>query len=252
MDVTAFFQPPEILTAKRALCIQPHSDDNEIGMGGTVAALAARGCEVHYLTVTNGDLGQPAEPMEPAALAALRREEAIAAGSLLGAKEFHFFDEPDGSLSDVPALAGKIAELIRAVRPDVVFCPDPWARYEAHFDHVTTGRAAAQAFLSAGLAQYPRGTKTSPWQPSAIGFYFTQEPNVVVDVTETFEKKFAAMALHRSQLDEQTLGLYRVYFTMQCGQRAQGKGFALGEGFKVLSPLHLHCFAEAPIIGMQG
>ena len=43
MDVTAFFQPPEILTAKRALCIQPHSDDNEIGMGGTVAALAARG-----------------------------------------------------------------------------------------------------------------------------------------------------------------------------------------------------------------
>lgn len=34
MDVSAFFQPPEILTARRALCIQPHPDDNEIGMGG--------------------------------------------------------------------------------------------------------------------------------------------------------------------------------------------------------------------------
>ena len=186
-----------------------------------------------------------------AALAALRREETIAAGQALGAKEFHFFGEPDGSLESVPELAGKIAGLIRSVQPDVVFCPDPWARYEAHFDHVTTGRAAAQAMLSAGLAQYPRGTQTAPWQPSAIGFYFTQEPNVVVDVTDTFEAKFAAMALHRSQLSEELLALYRVYFTMQGQQRAQGRGFALGEGFKVLSPLHLHCFTEAPIIGMQ-
>lgn len=251
MDVSAFFQPPEILTARRALCIQPHPDDNEIGMGGTVAALAARGCEVHYLTVTNGDLGQPAEPMDPEALADLRREETVAAGRALGAKEFHFFGEPDGSLESVPALAGKIAELIRSVQPDVVFCPDPWARYEAHFDHVTTGRAAAQAFLSASLAQYPRGTQTAPWQPSAIGFYFTQEPNVVVDVTDTFEMKFTAMALHRSQLSEELLALYRVYFTMQGQQRAQGRGFSLGEGLKVLSPLHLHCFTEAPIIGMR-
>ena len=47
MDVSAFFAPPEILGAKRALCIQPHADDNEIGMGGTIAALAARGCEIH-------------------------------------------------------------------------------------------------------------------------------------------------------------------------------------------------------------
>ena len=43
MDVSAFFAPPEILGAKRALCIQPHADDNEIGIGGTIAALASRG-----------------------------------------------------------------------------------------------------------------------------------------------------------------------------------------------------------------
>ena len=43
MDVSAFFAPPDIMTAKRALCIQPHADDNEIGMGGTIAALAAKG-----------------------------------------------------------------------------------------------------------------------------------------------------------------------------------------------------------------
>lgn len=248
MDVSAFFTPPEILSAKRALCIQPHADDNEIGMGGTIAALAARGCEIHYLTVTNGDLGCQGAPMDPVQLAALRREEAMSAGKALGAARFHFFDLPDGSLENIPALAGRIAELVRTIQPDVIFCPDPWARYEAHQDHIITGKAAAQAFISAALARYPRGTQTQPWQPSAIGFYFTQEPNTVVDVTDTFEQKFAAMALHRTQLNAEMLGLYRVYFTMQGEQLAKGHGFALGEGLKVLGPLHLHCFTEAPHI----
>ena len=248
MDVSAFFAPPDIMTARRVLCIQPHADDNEIGMGGTIAALAAKGCEIHYLTVTNGDLGAQGEPVEPARLAAARREEAMAAGRALGAKEFHFFDLPDGSLESVPALAGKIAGLVRTIRPDVIFCPDPWARYEAHRDHVVTGQAAAQAFISTALAQYPRGTETAPWQCAAIGFYFTQEPNTVVDVTETFEKKFAAMALHKTQLSQELLGMYRIYFTMQGQRLAEGRGFALGEGLKVLGPLHLHCFVEAPRI----
>ena len=248
MDISAFLTPPEIMSARRALCIQPHPDDNEIGMGGIVAALAAKGCEIHYLPVTNGDLGAQGGPIDPAELAVLRRQETVAAGEALGVKVFHFFDEPDGSLSDVPALAGKIAELVRTIQPDVMFCPDPWALYEAHQDHVVTGRAAAQAFISSSLAKYPRDTDTTPWQCSAIGFYFTQAPNTVVDITDTFEAKFAAMALHRTQMSEELLGLYRVYFTMQGQQLAKDKEFALGEGLKVLGPLHMHCFAQAPQI----
>ena len=189
MDISAFLTPPDIMSAKRVLCIQPHPDDNEIGMGGVVAALAGRGCEVHYLTVTNGDLGDQSGTMEPAELAALRREETVAAGKALGASKFYFFDEPDGSLQDIPALAGKIATLVRTIRPVVLFCPDPWAMYEAHQDHVVTGRATAQAFISSALVRYPRGTATAPWQCAAIGFYFTQAPNTVVDITDTFEAK---------------------------------------------------------------
>ena len=79
-------------------------------------------------------------------------------------------------------------------------------------------------------------------------FFFTQAPNTVVDITDTFEAKFAAMALHRTQMSEELLGLYRVYFTMQGQQLAKDKGFALGEGLKVLGPLHMHCFAQAPQI----
>ena len=246
MDMAAYFSPPEIMDCKRVLCIQPHPDDNEIGMGATIAALAARGCEVHYLTVTNGDLGLTAPGMTHEHLAALRRAEAMAAGKVLGVEHFHFWEEPDGSLQDVPALAARMGELIRTIQPDAVFCPDPWAQYEAHFDHIVTGRAAAQAFIASSLMAYPRGTQTAPWTCKAIGFYFTQAPNTIVDVTDTLEAKFAAMAEHRTQLDDESLGLYKVYFGMQAQRLGAQKGYALGEGFKVLSGMHLHCFAEAP------
>ena len=36
-DVAALLAPPDILKSKCALCIQPHPDDNEIGMGGVGA-----------------------------------------------------------------------------------------------------------------------------------------------------------------------------------------------------------------------
>ena len=74
MDIANFFAPPDILKAHRILCIQPHSDDNDIGMGGTIAALAQNGCDVHSLTVTNGDLGLLTPTLKHVQLATLRKQ----------------------------------------------------------------------------------------------------------------------------------------------------------------------------------
>jgi LmbE family N-acetylglucosaminyl deacetylase len=245
MDISQFFTAPKIMGMKKVLCIQPHPDDNEIGMGGIVSALAKKGCTIHYLTVTNGDLGLLDPSLTSETLATLRHEEAIAAGKKLGVSHFHFFDYNDGSLESIPTLAGQIAELIRDIQPEAIFCPDPWAPYEAHYDHVVTGKAASQAFISSALLSYPRGTKTKSWQASAIGFYFTNKPNTVIDITDTFEDKFQAMAEHKTQLNEQMLQLYRYYFQMRGEKLAKDQDFALGEGLKLLRVEHMHCFAEA-------
>ena len=244
-DVAALLAPPDILKSKCALCIQPHPDDNEIGMGGTVAVLSQAGCTVHYLTVTNGDQGNKNRTASPQETARVRRAEAIAAGTHLGAKAFHFLDLGDGTLADVLGLSVQIARVIREVRPDAIFAPDPWLAYESHLDHAVTGRAAANAFLMSGRAAIPGGGDTQPHAASAIGYYFTAQPNTVVDISAVFEKKFEAIALHDSQMDAQTLAMYRVYFGMKGKELAAGKNFALGEGLKVLSPLHAHCFVDA-------
>ncbi|MFI3237734.1 MAG: PIG-L deacetylase family protein [Lachnospiraceae bacterium] len=247
-EFQGLFLSPDIMLGKKALCVQPHPDDNEVGMGGIVAVLTNAGCQVDYLTVTDGALGALSPALTGAALAGVRKQEVEAAGTVLGVTAYHYLALPDGSLNDIPALAGQIAELIRSGQYDMVFCPDPWLSYEAHWDHVVTGRAVAQAFISCSLIEYPRGTATPPCAPFAIGFYFTNKPNTVINITETFDTKFAAMAAHQSQMPEQLLDLYRTYFTMRGMSLAEGKDFTLGEGLRVMSPLHMHCFAEGESI----
>lgn len=244
-QIAALLSPPDIFAGKRALCVQPHPDDNEVGMGGIVAKLAQKGCEVHYLTVTDGDLGAHCDALSGAALIKTRAAEVKASGDLLGVSKYHFFGLPDGSLNDAAALAGRIAELMRRYDIDMIFCPDPWMPYEAHRDHVVTGQACAQAFISANLLKFPRDTETNPCNPFAIGFYNTNSVNTVVDITDVFDLKFRAMAAHASQFDAATLELYRVYFAMRGQKLAQGKDFQLGEGLRVMSPLHMHCFPDA-------
>ncbi|AEV28828.1 putative LmbE-like protein [Sphaerochaeta pleomorpha str. Grapes] len=245
MDINQFFSTPDITRMKHILCIQPHPDDNEIGMGGIIAALAKKGCTIEYLTVTNGDLGLTDPTLTCETLAKLRRQEAIAAGKKLGVSQFHFLDHGDGSLESIPTLAAEIAKVIRTIQPEAIFCPDPWAPYEAHNDHIVTGKAASQAFISSALLQYPRGTKTNSWQVQAIGFYFTNNVNTVIDITDTFALKFEAIAEHKTQMNDQMLALFTAYFQMRGQKLASGHDFSLGEGLKVLRPEHMHCFAEA-------
>lgn len=243
-EMGALFLPPDILLGKKALCVQPHPDDNEVGMGGIIGVLTDKGCQVDYLTVTDGGLGALSKELTGDALVAVRKQEIEKSGNILGITDYYNLGLLDGSLQDVPMLAGKIAEVMRAGQYDMIFCPDPWLTYEAHFDHVTTGRAVAQAFISASLIEYPRETKTEPCAPFAIGFYFTNKPNTVIDITDHFARKFQAMAAHESQFPEELLSLYQGYFGMRGTKLAEGKGFALGEGLRVMSPLHMHCFAE--------
>lgn len=243
-DVRALLAPPDILLAKRVLCIQPHPDDNEIGMGGTMAVLAKSGCELHALTITDGSQGNRDRSATPEMTKEIRHKETQAAGKHLGVSHFYFLEEPDGTLNDIVGLSEKIADVIRQAQPDVIFCPDPFLPYEGHYDHIVTGRAVSNAFHMSGR-QNLQSSAHPPFSANAIAYYFTANPNTVVDISAVFEQKFEAIALHDSQMDPQTLAMYRLYFQMKAAELAKGRGFALGEGFKALSAIHTHCFVDA-------
>ena len=242
--VLSLFAPPKLDGIKKLLCVQPHPDDNEIGMGGIISLLTKKGVQVDYLTVTDGSLGDIGIPYGEESLANVRRRETEMAGKALGVTAFHYFSIADGTLADINGLSRRISELLRRERYDAVAAPDPWNNYEAHNDHVVTGKAVAAASISCNLKKYPENTETEPLNLSAVIFYFTSKPNTFFDITNEFERKMGAVSLHASQISPEMLQLYGGYF-MWRGERMSGKEGVIMEGVKALLPLHLHCIPEA-------
>ena len=248
MELKDFIPIPKLEECKSILCIQPHPDDNEIGAGATIAGLAAKGCRVVYLTVTNGNMGSMDPEESPWETAEKRRKETLDAAGLLGVAECIFLDHDDGSFMDAKKLCRDITAVIRKVRPDMVMTADPCLPYEFHPDHLSVGIAAAQAcifspfphFDTKGCAGLDSGEEAVPFQVKGIAFYSTAFPNTFINADETWELKMKAIEAHKSQFDPDTLETLKLYFDFKARSYAAGLGFERAEAFKVLTASHLH------------
>ena len=93
------------------LCVAPHTDDAEIGLGGTLRLLADRGRRVWVCDLTRGELASNATPDE-------RWGEAAAASALLGLAGRLQLTLPDGFIADDdPGQTAAVTAVIRALRP---------------------------------------------------------------------------------------------------------------------------------------
>jgi LmbE family N-acetylglucosaminyl deacetylase len=154
-----------------ALVIAPHQDDETLGCGGLLVQKRLAGAPVRIAYITDGSASHPGHPtLTPATLAALRQGEARRAMHLLGVEEnaLFFLGVGDGTLAqlDPPAatvVAGKIAGLLRQVRPDEIFLPmrdDGSSEHEAAF--VLVQRALDLAGMRPRLLEFP---VWSAWNP---------------------------------------------------------------------------------------
>jgi LmbE family N-acetylglucosaminyl deacetylase len=241
---------PKLLGARRILCVQPHYDDNDIGVGGTVARLADAGAEVHYLTVTDDLLGVLDRALSDDDARRRIRDEQLRAGEELGVRAQHRLEYPDAGDWSAFELRRELVRALRLVRPDFVLTVDPWLPYEAHRDHVKTGLAVAEACLLFGLPRVSSGDAEvdrdfEPFRLSGVGFYFTARPNTFVDVSKTRARKHRALDAYQAQFD--AAGLRGLHAALEEKERAwaAGHGFDYGEALQVLAPRHLHVNLDA-------
>lgn len=246
MTIESLLPPPDIFKARRVLCIQPHYDDNDIAAAGTLALLRQNGAEIFYLTVTDDLMGVVDSSLSPAEAAATLQRDQAAAGKIIGVKEQFWLGYPDAGEYDYFALRRDCLKYIRLLQPDFVFTADPWLTYEAHRDHIQTGRAAAEAVIFAGLTKI---VSSDPAVDAAytghdlqgIAFYFTHEPNRIIDISAAWEAKVAAVRCYAAQFDPAGLGQLVQALEAKSRQVATGHAFARGEPLKVLHPSALHC-----------
>ena len=191
-----------------ALVIAPHQDDEILGCGGLLLGKRRAGAPVWIAYITDGSASHPGHPtLTPAALATLRLDEARQATRLLGVEEsgLFFLGIGDGTLAhlDPPSAteaAGKIAELLRQVRPDEIFLPmrdDGSSEHEATF--VLVQRALALSGLYPRLFEFP---VWAAWNPLRLLRPLRTSRTVWrVDYREQAELKRRAIGAYVSQTE---------------------------------------------------
>ena len=188
--------------AIRIIMIGAHPDDCDIDGGGTAALFASMGHAVKFLSVTNGDAGHQTEGGK--ALAKRRAAEAKEAGRRLGIT-YDVLDNHDGTL--VPSLEVRL-QIIRKIREwnaDIVIAPRP---NDYHPDHRYTGILVQDAAYMVGVPNI--APDAAPVKKNPVFLYsrdFFKKPNpfqpdIVVDITDVYDKKIAAMDAHQSQFYE--------------------------------------------------
>jgi len=195
------------------LGIPAHPDDPEFFCGATLARWARAGHHITYQLLTCGDKGfndsTPAD-MTPDALCAIRHEEQIAAANVIGAQAVHFMDCLDGYLIPDLNLRHDIVRIIRKFKPDILVTCDPQTLFAAyginHPDHRAAGQVVLDAvFPAAGSPVFfPELLKEGhpPHMPKEVWCSLTMQPNVILDVTGTWDIKMEALLHHKTQIGD--------------------------------------------------
>jgi N-acetylglucosamine malate deacetylase 1 len=138
-----------ILAGKRLLVLAPHTDDGELGCGGTIAKCIEAGSEVFYAAFSTADESVP--PEFPRNQLELEVREATA---ILGIppENLIVFDYQVRKLNYVrQELLDELVQLKEGLKPDLVFLP---SSKDTHQDHLTITQEGIRAFKYCSILGY--------------------------------------------------------------------------------------------------
>jgi LmbE family N-acetylglucosaminyl deacetylase len=192
---------PAAPAAEGIMVFAPHPDDDIIGCGGSIAQHVQQGRSVRVVYLTSGDAGSLTCPKPE--LARLRRNEAVKAATVLGLCEADliFLNNPDGYLPYSAENLVLLINLIRQLRPNLVYLPHD---QEQSRDHRVTHELVLEACRRAGGPWFQECCG-EPWSPESLLGYEVWNPLPTVayseDITDFIDLKLQALQQHQTQLE---------------------------------------------------
>lgn len=192
----AVFPPAASPDSLDVLVIAPHPDDAELGAAGAILKLKAEEWRVGILDLTDG------EPT-PYGSQEKRARETAAATEVLGIDWRRNLGLANRSLEPTLDARRRLAEMIREVRPRWLLAPY-WV--DAHPDHVAATQLVEAARFWAKLTKCDLAGQ--PHYPQRIYNYYcvhlklAPQPAFVLDISEFWERKLAAIRCYHSQFVE--------------------------------------------------
>ncbi|WP_100332887.1 bacillithiol biosynthesis deacetylase BshB2 [Bacillus xiapuensis] len=189
----------EIEQERQVLVIFPHPDDEAFGVSGTIAAHTKRGTPVTYACLTLGEMGRnlgnpPFATRE--SLPDIRKAELLASAEALKIDDLRMMGLRDKTLEfeDDHKMVRLVSDLLDELKPSLVISFYPG--FSVHPDHEATARAVVRAIRRLPENERPK--------LHAVAFANNTEtklgaPDIIYDVSDTFEQKMASMRAHISQ-----------------------------------------------------
>lgn len=181
-----------MISPKRVLVLSPHTDDAELGCGGTMARWLDDGVELFTAAFSTAETSLP-EGSKPYRL----KDECHLALDEIGVPRDNRFvyDYPVRELGyHRQAVLEEMVRLGREIQPEVVLVP---SGADLHQDHAVVHQEAVRAFRNGTMLGYEL-----PWNHIT----FSTQAFVVLDETH-LHRKWAALTRYESQLE-----LARPYF----------------------------------------
>jgi bacillithiol biosynthesis deacetylase BshB1 len=197
------------------LVVGPHPDDQELGMGATIARLADQGHDLLLLDMTNGE-PTPFGSVETRALEAEAAAKILSPDSEPGSKRVRhpvrrlLLGLPNRRVEHTVENRHKVAGVIRAHQAQVVFAP---YFEDAHPDHLAVTRIVEDARFDAKLTKVdmpnPPGFAQigPPVYPKWLFYYYAThlrivpQPSFLIDATGYLDRKIDAIRAYRSQFE---------------------------------------------------
>jgi bacillithiol biosynthesis deacetylase BshB1 len=235
------------------LIVGPHPDDQELGMGGTIALLARQGHNVLLLDMTNGE-PTPHGSVETRAKEAAEGARALSPPPPGNPVRRVLLGLPNRTVEHTIEARHKVAGVIRAHQSHIVFVP---YEEDAHPDHRAVTRIVEDARFDAKLTSIdmpvPPGFDRigPPIYPKWLFYYYAthlrivRSPSFCLDITATLEQKMASIRAYRSQFEVNEKNRSVVEWVraqaLFLGSRI---GTAAAEGFFTKEPVGLAGFGE--------
>lgn len=185
------------------LALAAHPDDTELCCGGTLTALAGQGKKVGVIDFTQGEMGTRGTPQK-------RLKEASSAADIVGLKVRKNLGIPDTNIQNTRKNQLKIIQQVRKYRPHLCLVGAPADR---HPDHGQATQLALDALFYSGLTKIKtvdeQDTPQERWRPSHILHYMQDrpfEPDIIFDITKTFETKIEAILAFETQFNVEDSG----------------------------------------------
>ncbi len=137
----------------RILVLSPHTDDAELGCGGSINKFIENGSEIYYVALSTCEKSVPPEyPPD------ILKKEVKNAINILGIPERNLI-LCDFAVRDFPELRQKILDRLIEIRddikPDIIFTP---SSFDTHQDHQTVREETLRAFKECTILGYEQ-----PW-----------------------------------------------------------------------------------------